>query len=87
MVSYGSMNTQINVRLPEKLLLAASSYAEEYGFGNVQELIKESLRERLFESEKLSKEEFIMVQSLAKVSAERNLYGTEEELFKKLKRE
>lgn len=79
------MNTQMNVRLPQKLLLSAQSYAEEHGFSTVQELVKETLREKLFEPS-LTKEELSLVLKLAEVSDKKKLYGTEKELFKKLKR-
>ncbi len=84
MVSIGSMNTQINLRLPEKLLISAKKYAETNGFGTLQEFIKEILRERLFE-EKLSSKEIALVRKLADISDKKNLYGTEEELFRKLR--
>ena len=47
MVSNNSMNTQINVRLQNNLLALAQEYASEHGYKNVQELIKEALREKL----------------------------------------
>ena len=80
------MNSQINVRLPEKLLLVASSYAQQYGYGNVQELIKESLREKIFDDDNLSSEELLLVNNLATVSTTKSLFRTEKELFKKLRR-
>ena len=86
MVSIGIMSTQVNLRMPEPLLASAASYAKRHGFGNVQEFIKETLRERLFEESELSKEELKLVAKLALASEEKKLYGTEEELFKKLKR-
>ena len=79
------MNTQINVRLPEKVLVSAQTYAEEHGFSSIQEFIKEAIREKLFEQE-ISKEEMALVKKLVEVSEKKNLYGTEEQLFKKLKR-
>lgn len=80
------MNTQINVRFPEKILNSATVYAEEHGFGTVQEFIKETVREKLFDEPEISKEELIFVRKLVEVSEKKNLYGTEEELFKKLRR-
>jgi hypothetical protein len=78
------MNTQINVRLPNKLLDSARTYAEKHGFGTIQEFVKETLREKLFEPS-LSKDELVLVKKLAEVSNKKNLYGTEEDLFKKLR--
>ena len=83
MVAIGSMNTQINIRLPEKLLLSAKKRAEKNGFGTVQEFIKETLREKLFED--ISAKEVKLVKSLIALSEKRELYGSEKELFKKLK--
>lgn len=48
-VSIGSMNEQINVRMPVMLLKRAKTYAKGHGFATVQELIKETMREKLFE--------------------------------------
>ncbi|MBU0460079.1 MAG: ribbon-helix-helix domain-containing protein [Nanoarchaeota archaeon] len=78
--------TQINVRLPDQVLTTASQYAKKHGFGNVQELIKESLREKLFGETMITKEELLLVKKLAQLSEKENLFGTEEELFRKLKR-
>lgn len=77
--------TQINVRLEDNFLNRAKTYAQKHGFGNVQELMKETLRERLFPME-LTKEELMLVKKLAQVTEEKNLWGTEEELFSKLER-
>ncbi|MFH1072809.1 MAG: ribbon-helix-helix domain-containing protein [Nanoarchaeota archaeon] len=80
------MNSQINIRLPEKMVDSAQTYADKHGFGSIQELIKELMRERLFEEPDISKEEFALVKKLITVAEKKNLYGTEEDLFKKLKR-
>ena len=80
------MNTQINVRFPEKILTSAQAYAAEHGFSTVQEFIKEIVRERLFDEPEISKEELALVRKLVEVSEKKNLYGTEEELFKKLRK-
>ncbi|MBI3026510.1 hypothetical protein HYY70_00200 [Candidatus Woesearchaeota archaeon] len=80
------MNTQINVRLPEKVLVSAQAYAEEHGFNSIQEFIKEAIREKLFEKPEISKEELVLVKKLVEASEKKNLYGTEEQLFRKLKR-
>ncbi len=85
MVSIDTMNSQINLRLPENLLVSAKAYAEKHGFGNVQELVKETLREKLFGKPELTKEGLELVNKLVEVSNRKNLWGTEEELFKKLR--
>ncbi|MFH1174510.1 MAG: ribbon-helix-helix domain-containing protein [archaeon] len=78
------MNAQVNVRLPQNLLVLAKERAQKQGYGSIQEFIKEAVREKLFEEE-LTKKELAMVKRIIKLSEERNLYGTEEELFKKLR--
>ena len=80
------MNTQLNLRLPEKMLTTAKSYSEEHGFGSVQDFIKETIREKLFDEADISQEELELVKKLAVVSEKKKLYGTEKELFKRLRR-
>ena len=86
MVSIGIMNTQINLRLSNQTLISAKDYSKRHGFSTVQEFIKETVREKLFEEPDISGEELELVNKLAIATEERNLYGTEEELFKRLKR-
>lgn len=86
MVSIDTMNTQVNVRLPDNLLASAKKYAKEKGFGTVQELIKETLREEVCEEDTLSKKELKLVKRIIQVSEKYDLYGTEEDLFKALRR-
>ena len=86
MVSTGIMNTQINVRLPEKMLVSAQTYVEKHGFNTVQDFIKELMREKLFEEATISKEELTLVKKLIEASEKKNLYGTEAELLNKLRR-
>jgi hypothetical protein len=86
LVSIGSMNQQINIRLPEELLVSARSYAKKHGFGTIQSFITETVREKVFDELELSQKELTLVKKLIEVSNKKNLYGTEEELFKKLRR-
>jgi len=86
MVSIDTMNAQINLRLPEKMLASARSYAEEHGFSTIQEFVKEIIREKLFDEPDITKEELDLVKKLVKVSEKKSLYGTEKELFRKLRR-
>tara|TARA_Y100000034_G_C6900971_1_gene416709 strand:+ start:689 stop:934 length:246 start_codon:yes stop_codon:yes gene_type:complete len=79
------MNTQVNLRLPEKMLVSAKKYSEKHGYGTIQDFIKETMREKLFEEKGVSKEELILVRKLIEVSEKKNLFGSEEELFKKLR--
>lgn len=79
LVSFATMNKQVNVRLPKTLHLAAKKYAASNGFSSIQELMKETLREKLHPE--LTKEEIILVKKLIEISDKHNLYGTEKELF------
>jgi hypothetical protein len=83
MVSIGRMNTQINLRLPEKMLVSAKKKADREGYGTVQEYIKEVLRTELFET--ISSKEIKLVRSLITLSEKNKLYGSEKDLFDKLK--
>ncbi|MEK6961018.1 MAG: hypothetical protein AABX47_07645 [Nanoarchaeota archaeon] len=80
------MNTQINIRLPNNILLPAKAYAEKHGYGTLQDFIKETVREKLFDEPKITKEELALVKKLAEVSEKNNLFGTEKDLFDKLRR-
>ena len=80
------MNTQINLRMPQKLLTSVKSYSDEHGYGSVQDFIKETIREKLFDEPEISKEELALVKKLVEVSEKKELYGTEKELFNKLRR-
>lgn len=53
----GKNTSQINLKLPSKLICVAEEYADYYGYSNVQELIRDSLREKVFSGE--VKEEYI----------------------------
>jgi len=44
-------NSQINLKLPSKLVMVAEEYAEYHGYSNVQELIRDSLRQKVFSDE------------------------------------
>lgn len=79
------MNAQVNLRLPKTMLTKAQSYAKNNGYSTVQEFIKETLREKLFGEEELTPRELELVNKVIKISDSRNLYGTEEEMFKKLR--
>ncbi|MBD3319336.1 hypothetical protein GF342_05500 [Candidatus Woesearchaeota archaeon] len=80
------MNEQINLRLPDKMVNSARKYAKKHGFSTVQEFIKELLRETLFEKPSITKKELILVKKLIEAAEKEDLYGTEKELFSKLKR-
>ena len=66
------MNKQINLRLSEKIFNVAQLYAKEHGFMNVQEFVRELIRDKLFD-EGLSVEELDFVKKLSKASEKKNL--------------
>ena len=78
--------TQINVRLSDKMLNKAGTYAKKHGFSNIQELIKETLREKLFGGSLITKEELVLVKKLAHATDEKGLWKSENELFNALDR-
>jgi hypothetical protein len=45
------MSTQISLNLSNKMFEAAKKYTETKGFENLQHLIRETLRQKLFEGE------------------------------------
>ena len=47
------MSTQISLKLSDKLFERAKAYSELKGFDNLQELIRELLREKLFDDESI----------------------------------
>ncbi len=79
------MAMQINVRFPDRMLASVRAYAEKHGYGSVQDFIKETIREKLYDEPKMTPYELAAVRKLAQVSEEKGLYGTEKELFRKLK--
>ena len=80
---------QINLKIPVNLLEAAKSYAENFGFRNVQELATESMREKIFEKnefdETFKKEEIELIDNLIEKELRERNFISEEELFKSLK--
>jgi hypothetical protein len=48
------MGTQISIKLSDKMFNSAKNYAKLYGFDNIQDFIRETIREKLFENETLS---------------------------------
>lgn len=77
---------QVNMKMPENLHEAAESYAKNFGFRNVQELMAESLREKVFEKnmfdEGFSEKEIELIDNLIGISIKRGDLSSEEELNK-----
>ncbi len=79
------MNSQVNVRMSDELLDKAQDQASSLGFSSVQEFIRETVREKVFGEAMLSSKELFLVKKLVVAMDKANDYGTEEDLFKKLK--
>ena len=77
---------QINLKIPENLHSAAESYAKNFGFRNIQELVSESIREKVFEhnqfDENFSEEEINLIDNLIESSIKNKDLMSEEELNK-----
>ena len=76
------MNTQINVRLSDEMLKKAEEYQKEFGFSNVQEVIKNALRKELYEEYSL--EDIKLIEEFEKYCDKNDLYVNEDELFEVL---
>ena len=88
-LSLGIMETkQINLKLPKNLFSAAKHYAEQCGYRNIQELVAESIREKVFDEnefdESFSEHEIELIDSLIELSLKKKAVVSEEELNKLL---
>ena len=77
MVSNNIMNSQINVCLNQTLLSYAKNYAKKHGYSTIQNLIKTSLRDKVFEEKQLTNEEALLISKLIEVSESKNLFSSE----------
>jgi len=79
---------QINLKLQENLYKAAESFADNYGFRNMQDLISESLREKIFEKgeydETFTDKEIELIDKIIDKSIKSKKLMGEKELFKAL---
>lgn len=77
---------QINLKIPENLHSAAESYVKNFGFRNIQELVSESIREKVFEhnqfDENFSEGEVNLIDDLIESSIKNKGLMSEEELNK-----
>ncbi len=80
---------QINLKLSRELLEVAYRYVKNFGYRNIQELVAESVREKVFEKndydESFSDKEIDLVDSLIELSLKKGDLVSEEELKKALK--
>ncbi len=79
---------QINLKMHENLYAAANSFAETYGYKNLQDLILDSLREKIFEKnefdESFSDKEINLIDELILKSIKKKQLVDEKELMKAL---
>jgi len=79
---------QVNVKLSSNLFDSAESFAESYGYRNVQDLIAESLREKIFEKnsfdESFSEKEIDLIDKLIEKSLKKKDFADEKALLKAL---
>jgi len=77
---------QINLKLSPNLVLAAESYARNFGFRNFQELAATSIREKIFSNnqfdETFSDKEINLIDNLIETSIKNKDLIDEEELNK-----
>jgi len=77
---------QINLKLSKNLHKAAENYLKHFGFRNMQELIAESIREKIFEhnqfDENFSEQEIDLIDSLIENSIKDKKFISEQELNK-----
>jgi len=79
---------QVNVKLASNLYDSAESFAENYGYRNVQDLIAESLREKIFEKsdfdESFSDKEIELIDKIIEKSLKKKDFVDAKELMKAL---
>lgn len=77
------MNTQVNVRMSKTLFTKAKKYAKEKGYTNVQELMRDSLRETI-DPELTPEEHYFIKKMIDGIEQGKVKLGTEKELWKAL---
>jgi len=79
---------QINLKLSPNLVKAAESYAQHFGFRNIQELAATAIRERVFQQnqfdETFTEKEIDLIDRLIEKSIKEGEFTSEEELNKML---
>jgi len=79
---------QINLRLPDNLRKNAERYVKLHGFKNIQELAKETIRERVMEKnydESFTAKEIGLIDKIIDMSISKKRLVSEKELMKALK--
>lgn len=76
------MTSQINLRMNDKLLEEAKLYSQTFGYENVQDFIRETIREKVFESNELTNKELEYAKTIEKISDEKKSYGSMKDIEK-----
>ena len=80
------MGTQINLRLSDAMIAKVREHASKNGFGNIQEFIQETVRQRLYGSSEITPEELALAQKILKATNEKSAWGTEKSIISALRR-
>ncbi len=80
---------QINLKISENLFSSAKDFAESYGYKNIQDLVTDSLREKIYEKslydESFSEKEISLIDSIIEKSLKSKKFVSKKELEKALK--
>ncbi|MFH1256085.1 MAG: hypothetical protein V1494_02220 [Candidatus Diapherotrites archaeon] len=80
---------QINLKMSSNLYNAAESFAESYGYRNMQDLVAECLREKVFErndfDESFSEKEIELIDRIIEKSLKKGRLVDAKEYFKESK--
>ncbi len=79
-------NQQINLKISKELAEAATRFAKNYGYRNIQELAAECMREKIFNEsefdETFNEKEIELIDALITHSIKNKEFSTEEEMNK-----
>lgn len=70
------MTIQLNLRMNDKLFTSATNYANEFGYENVQDFIRQTIREKVFEEDFLTSKELELAQRLELQVEKQKLSGS-----------
>jgi metal-responsive CopG/Arc/MetJ family transcriptional regulator len=70
------MVIQINLRMNDKLHSQIKEYSETFGYENLQDFIREVMREKVFESNDLTEREIGYASVIEKLSDNNKAYGS-----------
>jgi predicted Zn-ribbon and HTH transcriptional regulator len=66
----------------DKLFDTVKNYSEAFGYENVQDFIRETIREKVFDEDYLTPKEIELIERFNKVSEENNIYGSMKDIEK-----